>query len=112
LRHIDKDKKTLFLEMSNIIFLNYHLAESLVPASLRKEFRSRVLPWDYVRNEILPVLVRCKQMEMQAMQEHIKRVLASRIGSSGFGLKCEELGRLPEEIFAELIRGLLPIAEN
>jgi len=104
-KDLDFDSK-LFEEVSNKIILNYDLAETLVPEKLKKEFKKKVLPWKYIKEEIVPLLVRCRRLEIAGLQEQLKVILAARIGSQGFGARCEKLGRLPEEIYAELTRGL------
>jgi hypothetical protein len=55
----------------------------------------------------VPLLVRCRRLEIAGLQEQLKVILAARIGSQGFGARCEKLGRLPEEIYAELTRDCL-----
>jgi hypothetical protein len=101
---LDHDSK-IYEEISNKLILNYELAEALVPAKLRKEFRNKIIPRNYIRN-LLPLVVKCKKLQNTSLQEQIKFIFAVRIGMGGFGLRCEACGRLPEEIFAEMVRDL------
>lgn len=104
MEQLNHDSK-LIEEVSNRLILNYELAEALVPAKLKKEFKTRIIPWRYIQS-LLPLVVRCEETQIHSLQDQIKFILAARIGMGGFGLRCEAYGRLPEEIFAELTRDL------
>jgi GTP-sensing pleiotropic transcriptional regulator CodY len=105
---IDYNKK-IYDDITNRILLNYELTESLVPPKLKKEFKNKILPWKYIKTSLLPLIVKSKKLELKILQDHIKLELADRIGSRNFGLKCEALGILPEELFAELIRDIFSV---
>ena len=94
-------------ETKDTLLMNYELAVLLIPEQFRKEFQNRIIPKRLLTRDLLPLIYKAREYEVEPAIDYAKLYIAARFGIKGFGRKLILHGVYPETIYAELTRGIL-----